>query len=151
MHGITSFMLIHLSHNIEIRVTPQIIGFILFSWKDLNFPRISCGITVSIVLNLRWISLFIIITCCNTYIDWYICMPNSLNPDDCSCILNVIFKHILMFDIFSISYETAHRWRLQNFFNDKSTLVDVVGSCCQATSCNFILLNQCWRSSMTQI
>ena len=46
----------------------------------------------------------------------------------------VIFQHILKIYTLSISSEIASRWMPQNFIDDKSTLVQVMAWCRQATS-----------------
>ena len=43
------------------------------------------------------------------------------------------------------SCEIALKWMLQNTFDKKSTLVQVMAWCCQAMSC---CLSQCWSRSM---
>ena len=58
----------------------------------------------------------------------------------------VIFKVMSRVDILSISCEIALRWMLQDFPNDKSTLVQVMAWCRQATS---HYLSQCWPSSIS--
>ena len=47
-----------------------------------------------------------------------------------------------------IVYEIALRWMPQYMFDDKSTLVQVMAWCCQATS---HYLSQCWSWSMSPI
>ena len=59
----------------------------------------------------------------------------------------VIFMLILIIDG-GITYETALRWLPLNLNNDKSTLVQVMAWCRQATS---HYLNQCWPRSLPSI
>ena len=58
----------------------------------------------------------------------------------------VIFKLILVNGGWGISYEIALRWKQLDFTDDKSTLVQVMAWCCQATS---HYLSQCWPRSMS--
>ena len=58
----------------------------------------------------------------------------------------VIFKQILVIDGWVISCEITLRWMSQGRTNDKSTLVQVMAWCPQATS---HYLNQCWPRSMS--
>ena len=57
----------------------------------------------------------------------------------------VIFKQILVIDGWGISYEIALRWMPLDLTDDKSTLVQVMAWCRQATS---HYLNQCWPRSL---
>ena len=57
---------------------------------------------------------------------------------------NVIFNLALLIDIFKSSYDNVLRWMPQNLTDDKSTLVQVMAWCRQATS---HYLNQCWPRS----
>ena len=61
---------------------------------------------------------------------------NSLAPGRCGYNPKLIFffKIITRLDIWNISCEIALRWMPQNTFDDKSTLVQVMAWCCQATS-----------------
>ena len=73
-------------------------------------------------------------------------MLNSLVPGRCRCNLKlVIFKLTSRVAIFSISCEIALRWMPQDFTDDKSTLVQVMAWCRQASS---HYLSQCWPRSM---
>ena len=54
---------------------------------------------------------------------------------------NLIFQIISVFDGWGISCEFALRWMSLDHTDDKSTLVQVMAWCCQATS-NY--LSQCW-------
>ena len=56
----------------------------------------------------------------------------------------VIFNLALLIGIFKSSYDNVLRWMPQNLTDDKSTLVQVMACCCQATS---HYLNQCWPRS----
>ena len=58
----------------------------------------------------------------------------------------VIFKQILVIDGWVISCEITLRWMSQGLTDNKSTLVQVMAWCRQATS---HYLNQCWRRSPT--
>ena len=57
-----------------------------------------------------------------------------------------IFKLILVIDGWSISSEIALRWKSENLTEDKSTLVQVMAWCRQATS---HYLSQCWPRSQS--
>ena len=72
---------------------------------------------------------------------------NLLVPGRCRCNLKlVIFKLMSRVDILSISCEIALRWMPQDITDDKSTLVQVMGWCLQATS---HYLGQCWPISIS--
>ena len=58
----------------------------------------------------------------------------------------VIFKGILVIDDWGISCEIALIWMSQDLTDDKSTLVQVMAWCRQATS---HYLGQCWPRSMS--
>ena len=58
----------------------------------------------------------------------------------------VIFKQILVTDVWVISCEITLRWVSQGLTDNKSTLVQVLAWCRQATS---DYLNQCWPRSMS--
>ena len=58
----------------------------------------------------------------------------------------VIFKLTLVNGGWGISYEIALRWMPQDLTDDKSTLVQVMAWCRQATS---HYLSQCWPRSMS--
>ena len=58
----------------------------------------------------------------------------------------VIFKPILVNGGWGISYWIALRWMPQDLTDDKSTLVQVIAWCRQATS---HYLSQCWPRSMS--
>ena len=71
---------------------------------------------------------------------------NSLAPGGCGCYLKlVIFKLFSSINILSISYEIVFRWMPQGL-TDKSTLVQIMAWCRQATS---HYLNQYWPRSMS--
>ena len=57
----------------------------------------------------------------------------------------IIFKCVVMITCMSISSVIASRWMAQDPTDDKSTLVQVMACCHQATS---HYLNQCWLRSM---
>ena len=59
---------------------------------------------------------------------------------------HVIFKQILVIDGWGISCEIALRWISLNLTDDKSTLVQVMAWCHQATS---HYLSQCWLRSLS--
>ena len=90
------------------------------------------------------------------YVKWHIQITatsprgqwvNTLAPGRCGCNLKlVIFKHTSRVDILSISCEIALRWMPQDFTDDKSTLVQVMAWCRQATS---HYLGQCWPPSIS--
>ena len=72
---------------------------------------------------------------------------NSLAPGSFQWNLRkIIFKLILVTDGYEISSEIALRWRSLDFSDDKSTLVQVMAWCRQATS---HYLNQSWPRSLT--
>ena len=54
---------------------------------------------------------------------------------------SIIFQHVLWIKFMSTSYEIALKWMPQNQFDDKSTLVQVMALCHQATS---HYLSHCW-------
>ena len=54
--------------------------------------------------------------------------------------------HALLIGIFKSSYDNVFRWMSHNLTDDKSTLVQVMAWCRQATS---HYLNQCWPRSST--
>ena len=58
---------------------------------------------------------------------------------------NVIFNLALLIGIFKSSYDDVLRWMPQDLSDDKSTLVQVMAWCHQATS---HYLNQCWPRSL---
>ena len=59
---------------------------------------------------------------------------------------NVIFNLVLLIGIFKSSYDNVLRWMPQDLTDDRSTLVQVMAWCRQATS---HYLNQCWPISPT--
>ena len=72
---------------------------------------------------------------------------NSLTPGRSQChFKNVIFNLALLIGIFKSPYHNVLRWMPQDFTDDKSTLVQVMAWCRQATS---RYLNQCWSRSPT--
>ena len=67
---------------------------------------------------------------------------NSLPPGRCdSSSWNVIFKPISQIHILSTSHEIAYKWITPDLFNWRSTLVQVMAWCRQATN---HYLSQCW-------
>ena len=72
---------------------------------------------------------------------------NSLAPVRSEChSKNIIFHLVLLIDIFRCPHGNALRWMPQDLTDDKSTLVQVMVWCRQATS---HYLNQCWLSSLS--
>ena len=71
---------------------------------------------------------------------------NSLTPGRCGCNFKNIFKLISWIDTLSASRKTVVRWMPQNSADDKSTLVQVMAWCHQATS---HYLSQCWPRSLS--
>ena len=60
----------------------------------------------------------------------------------------IIFEHILVIDGWGISWEIAFRQMSLDLADDKSTLVQVMAWCCQATS---YYLSQCWPRTFVTI
>ena len=72
---------------------------------------------------------------------------NSLAPGRPECnSKNVIFNLVLLIGIFRSSHDNTLRWMTQDLTDDKSTLVQVMAWCCEATS---HYLSQCWLSSVS--
>ena len=72
---------------------------------------------------------------------------NSLAPGKFGCdFKNSIFNLVLFIGILKFLYDNALRWMPQNVTDDKSTLVQVMAWCRQATS---HYLSQCWPRSMS--
>ena len=72
---------------------------------------------------------------------------NSLAPGRLGChFKTAIFHLVLLIGIFTLSNGNALRWMPWDLTDDKSTLVQVMAWCRQATS---HYLNQCWPSSMS--
>ena len=65
---------------------------------------------------------------------------------DRNVILKMQFSILIYIGIFKSSYDNVLRWMPQNLTGDKSTLVQVMAWCHQATS---HYLNQCWPRSLT--
>ena len=75
-----------------------------------------------------------------------LCWLNSLAPGRSGCdSKNGIFNLVLLIGIFRLSRDNALRWMPQDLTDDKSTLVQVMAWCRQATS---HYLNQCWPRSL---
>ena len=71
---------------------------------------------------------------------------NSSAPGRSECdAKNVIFNLVLLIGIFRPSHDNALRWMPQDLTDHKSTLVQVMAWCHQATS---HYLSQCWLSSL---
>ena len=76
-----------------------------------------------------------------------IILINSLAPGRSECdSKNVIFNLVLLIGIFRSSHDNALRRMPQDLTDDKSTLVQVMAWCRQATS---HYLSQCWLSSLS--
>ena len=76
---------------------------------------------------------------------WY--PINSLAPGRSGCNFeNVVFKLALLICIFKSSYDNVARWIPQEPTDSKSTLVQLMAWCHQATS---HYLSQCWPRSMS--
>ena len=72
---------------------------------------------------------------------------NSLAPGRPGChVKTAIFNLLLLIGIFTSSNDYALRWMPWDLTNDKSTLVQVMAWCSQATS---HYLSQCWPRSMS--
>ena len=70
---------------------------------------------------------------------------NSLAPGGFGCNFNIsIFKLTLLIGTFRASFDKVLRWMIQDLTDDKSTLIQVMAWCCQATS---HYLSQCWPRS----
>ena len=75
------------------------------------------------------------------------CHLNSLAPRRFECdSKNVIFNLVLLIGIFRSFHDNALGWMPQDLTDDKSTLVQVMAWCRQATS---HYLSQCWLSSLS--
>ena len=77
------------------------------------------------------------------------CPPliNSLAPGRSECdFKNAIFNLVLLAGIFRFSHDNALWWMPQYLTDDKSTLVQVMAWCRQATS---HYLSQCWLSRLS--
>ena len=71
----------------------------------------------------------------------------SLAPGRSECdSKNIIFHLVLLIGIFSSSHDNALWWMPQDLTDDKSTLVQVMAWCRQATS---HYLSQCWPRSVS--
>ena len=72
---------------------------------------------------------------------------NSLAPGRTGChFRSAIFNLVLLISIFTSSNDNAHRWMPWDLTHNKSTLVQVMAWCRQATS---HYLSQYWPSSMS--
>ena len=77
----------------------------------------------------------------------YWSLNNSLAPGTSECdYKNVIFNLVLLIGIFRSSHDNALRWMPQDRTDNKSTLVQVMAWCRQATS---HYLSQCWPRSLS--
>ena len=78
---------------------------------------------------------------------YIILLINSLSPGGFRCNFeNSIFKLALLIGSFRDSFNKFIRWMIQNLTYDKSTLVQVMAWCRQATS---HYLSQCWPRSLS--
>ena len=74
-------------------------------------------------------------------------MFNSLAPGRPRChFKTAIFNLVLLIGIFTSSKDNALRWMPRELTDNKSTLVQVMAWCCQATS---HYLSQCWPCTMS--
>ena len=74
-------------------------------------------------------------------------LPNLVLYQTAECdSKNLIFNLVLLIGIFKSSNDNALWWMLQDLPDDKSTLVQVMAWCCQATS---HYPSQCWLSSLS--
>ena len=74
-------------------------------------------------------------------------IKNTMAPGGSQCdFKNIIFDLALLIDIFKSSYDYVLKWMPQDLTDDKSTLVQAMAWCRQATS---HYLNQCWPRSPT--
>ena len=72
---------------------------------------------------------------------------NSLAPRRCGCnFKNIIFQLVSWPDTFSATSKIIVRWMPQNSTDEKSTLLQVMAWCRQATS---HCLSQCWPRSLS--
>ena len=113
----------------------------ILHWNVLNFHRISNSIEIRLVGRApglcTWSSLCLEMA-------WHL---KSSAPCWCQCdFKNVIFNLALLIGILKSSYDNILRWMPQDITGGKSTLVQVMAWCCQATS---HYLNQCWPRSLT--
>ena len=78
---------------------------------------------------------------------WWCHEVNSLAPGKSGCNFeNVVFKLALLICIFKSFYDNVARWIPQDLTDNKSTLVQVMAWCHQATS---HYLSQCWPRSVS--
>ena len=86
----------------------------------------------------KWSSQYI---CWDLAFHWF----NSLAPGRFECDSKTeIFSLVLLIVVFRSSHDNALQWMPQDLTDDKSTLVQVMAWCRQATS---HYLNQCWQRS----
>ena len=127
---------------------------ILLSHNELNFFQFGFweyGIA-AIVNNTcvwssagGWVDLYDILFPLATY--YYTIVFNSLASGRSECNSeNLFFNLILLIGIFRSSHDNALWWMPQDLTDDKSTLVQVMAWCRQATS---YYLSQCWLSSLS--
>ena len=90
------------------------------------------------------------------YLQVYICISyfiqcanlfNSLRSGRSRCdYKHTIFNLVLLSGIIRSSYDNARRWTSRDLTDDKSTLVQVM-ACCRQATCHY--LSQCWPRSMS--
>ena len=111
---------------------PNLINFCLFHIESLE---VNC--------SLLWINSTPCYTAPFAPVYWI----NSLAPGKFELnFRHAIFKRILVIDDWGISCEIALTWKPQDLTDDKSTLVQVMAWCRQATS---HYLSQCWPSFLS--
>ena len=100
------------------------------------------GETKSNALTTRLMSPVHMLSC---FVVWY--QFNWLAPGRCGCnFKSIIFKLIIQEGSLGTCYEITFKWMPHSLTNKKSTLVQVMAWCHQATSHN---LSQCWLRSMS--
>ena len=97
-------------------------------------------------LNCIWLSLVICNSLITHYFDAVMRINSLVTGRFYFDFRQVIFKLTLMNGGWDISYEIALRWMPLDLIDDKSTLVQVMTWCRQATS---HYLSQCWPRSMS--
>ena len=119
-------------------------NFYIISFFMITFFSIGCNNSSMTKFRLVWMSDCIIQrledvvthTCLNSLAPG-ICINNSES---------IILKHMLRIKFISTACKIALRWVPQNLTNKKSTLVQVMAWCRQATS---HYLSQCWSRSLS--
>ena len=129
-------------------ITSQLISFLM---KDKNLPTVSYsqyhGCWWPGDMRSQNISSHSIDLVCWSYSGFSTKRFNSLAPGRSEYDSKyVIFNLVLLIGIFRSSHDNALRWMPQDLTDDKSTLVQVMAWCRQATS---HFLSQCWLSSLS--